>query len=196
MLKNLLEKVKELLKAKNVEVTDEMEKDLESKIKDVVGDKLDDQNIDLKKILDDDSGKDNEKVINALIEQNKVLMQNVKNLQATLADENKAREEAKEIAKKQAEKDFDKKIKDRVEKAYKDKLITESEKEGWEKKLKTNFDMADEFLKNMEPKKQFKNDDKTGDDKGGDDKKPENEYRGLVNDAKNLLEDSINETAR
>lgn len=174
MFEKILQKLLSLFKSKNVEIKKE---DLEAELKSEFSDletKIKDLTVD-------------NPVIKAMMDQNNVLIQQVKDLQAALIEEKKFREDAAKTAKEQADKDFEKKIADTIKKALDDKKITEAEKAEWEAKLKKDFEWANGDLNKLQVKKELKAPDKPAEKTEGN----KDEYKNLIDNAKTLLSQSI-----
>lgn len=174
MFEKLLQKLVALLKSKNVEVKKE---DLELELKS----ELSEFESKIKEAAADNP------VIKSIIEQNNILIQQVKDLQNAIVDEKKFRDEASKNAKEQAEREHEKKIAEALQKALTDKKITEAEKADWESKLKKDFDWANGDLNKLPVKKEM------ADNEGQKKQTGENqdEYKAKVESAKTLLEESF-----
>lgn len=193
MKEKILAFLKSLLNKKEVEFKeDELETQIDELLKDNSGD-LDLSKLDLSKLNFGDSKlEENNPLIKAILDQNKILTQSVKDLKDALGDERKSREEAVKAAQDEADKKHKQKIADRLKKAIDDKVITEGEKEDWQKKLEKDYDMANDFLDKMNPKKQFEKKDSSK----KDDDKNTNDHETNMESARSLLAQSFNTDER
>jgi len=147
------EKLLALFKSKGIELGDK-EKDLKTEFDKLEKDK--DGNVDLSKLdLSKLTNKDVDPVLQAVIEQNKILMQSVKDLQSTLGKEQSDREAAIKAQTDKAKADQLKKVTDAVEKAFKEKRIVEADKAIWTARLTKDFDEWNKELEAKPVPKQF-----------------------------------------
>lgn len=149
------EKLIELLKKLGIDITGketELKTELDKLAKDGDG------NIDLAKLdLTKLSGGGNDDLVKAVLEQNKILTQSVKDLKDTLAKEISDRENAIKAQQEQAKKDQEKKINDAIEKAKKEKRIVEADVEKWKDRLTKDFDEWNTELEAKPVPKEFQN---------------------------------------
>ncbi|QQS35765.1 MAG: hypothetical protein IPM56_16210 [Ignavibacteriales bacterium] len=145
-LKALLTKLGFNLEGKETELKTEIEK-LE-KTNDGI---YDFSKLDLSKFKDDG----NKELIEAVVNQNKILTEKVTTLLNTIGQEQTQRENANKAAADQAKKDFEKKVDDAVEKLFTDKKITEADKKQWKEDYTANFEMTERFAAKLTPPKQL-----------------------------------------
>jgi hypothetical protein len=183
MLEKLMKKLVELFKSKNIEIE---EKELQKELEEIINkdDDPDISKLDLEKYRKDI---DESPLLKAVLEQNKILTQSVKDLKDALGKEQADREAAIKAAQEKAKAEREKKIEDTLKKALEEKKISEGEKEIWKKKLEKDFDWAKEDLDKMEVKKHFKKEDPKNITEPG----KEDGYEKLLSEAKNLLNESI-----
>ena len=167
------EKIKAFLKGKGIEIPEDKENEIKAEIekleKDATGN-IDFSKLDLSKLTGDKS----DPLLKAVVEQNQVLMQQVKDLMTALGEEKKARDNSVKAADEQRKKDNEKKVADAITKALENKKITEADKDAWKGRLEKDFD---EWSKELEAKpvpKQFEKKDVPGSgaaNAGGEEKK-------------------------
>lgn len=142
----MFEKIKALLTKLGFDIKDkeaELKSELDKLEKDGNG-KIDLSKLDLKSLLKDE-GKENP-LLKTLVENLTAAMQEIKDLKATLGKELTEREAAIKAQQEKTKSDFDKKVKDRIEKAMKEKIIVEADKDLWTGRLTKDYDEWDKEL--------------------------------------------------
>lgn len=136
----MFEKLKEFLKKIGVNIPAEKEAELKADIaileKDANGN-VDFSKLDLSKFSKSDS--DNP-LLKTILEQNQALTSQVNNLMKALGDEKTARDNAAKSTEEMLKKEREQKVAGAIEKAFKEKKITEAEKDIWKARLEKDFD--------------------------------------------------------
>lgn len=160
----MYEKILAILKAIGIDITGK-EEQLKTQTAELEKDK--NGNIDIEKLLAglNGKGKEPDPVLTAIIEQNKILTQSVKDLQSVIGQEQTARKAAIEAAQAQAKTEQEKKINELIEKAFTDKKIVEADKALYKSLAEKDFDNTSKLIAGMKVAKQFEGKKPDGDGK-------------------------------
>jgi len=135
----MFEKIKALFAKYGIQISQEKENEIKVEV-----DKLEPTNaIDWSKIDLSKVSPEMKPILETMSNQNKILVEQVKQLTDTLGAERAAREASAKATQEEAKKAHDKKVSDAVEKLFKDKKIVEADKSKWKTDFETNFDMAE-----------------------------------------------------
>lgn len=149
-IKALLTKLGFDIKEKEAELKaeiDKLEKDADGNI--------DLSKLDLKSLLGDDNKIKDNPALKILTDTLAAAMQEIKDLKATLGKELIDREAAVKAQQEKTKADFEKKVADRIDKALKDKMIVEADKELWRGRLTKDYDEWDKELSAKQMPKEF-----------------------------------------
>lgn len=127
--------------------TDDSWAAMESDIKAILSEKIvsDEGAISIPKGVDPDT----RAIMQGLIDQNKILMQNVKDLQGTISKEQQDRENAIKLQQERAKAEQQTKVQDAVNKLFKDGKITEAQKGTWLTAYEKDYDTAEKIAADL-----------------------------------------------